>query len=86
MLYLKKAEVIREFQELYSLRYRVFCIEKHGLEPSDYPDKKEKDKYIKKIHASRDNLRKFRNYALALIEESYQIPDRENFGWLFSAD
>ena len=45
MLYLKKAEVIREFQELYSLRYRVFCLEKHGLEPSDYPDKKEKDKY-----------------------------------------
>ncbi|MCK5707366.1 MAG: GNAT family N-acetyltransferase [Candidatus Aureabacteria bacterium] len=43
MNHLKKAEITKEYKELYSLRYKVYCLEKAILNAEDYPDKKEKD-------------------------------------------
>ena len=45
MIYFKSAEIIKEYSDLYSLRYRVYCTENHCFDSENYPDQKEKDSF-----------------------------------------
>jgi len=45
MIIIKLATTPQELNMIYQLRYRVFCEEIHSLDPFDYPDKRESDRY-----------------------------------------
>ncbi len=78
------AETKEDFEAIYRLRYDVYCEEMRSLDPKDYPDKKEMDKYdaysthiILRLNGEiAGALRLIKNGPSGfLMEERFKLPD-----------
>lgn len=70
-----------ELDEIYKIRYRVYCEEYHYLEASKYPDRKERDEYDRhSIHlVVRHNSGELAATARLILGSDIGLPIQNNF-------
>ncbi|WP_044663902.1 acyl-homoserine-lactone synthase [Syntrophaceticus schinkii] len=74
-------KTIKEKEDVFSLRYRVFCLEKKWLNPEEYPDGKETDEYDQhSVHfLAANDTSKIVGTARAIFPSELGLPVFNNF-------